>query len=566
MLVKFVTKQKYKEMEKYKFLRVISLLILLLAFSGCEDYFEVNPDDVLLEKDYPTTVTELYSAYMGIAAKVQDVADQGFFLEGLRGDFLEPTQNATKDMIDLYHYREGANNELANPAGYYAVIINANDYIHHVEKFYLKNPTAIDKETFGALIGGAIRYKAWAYGMLAKLYGKAVWIDGPLSEFKDLSDKPLLEFDDIFLKCIDLIENGIEIGGQAVDGKGIIRWSNVLYPGQGDSPELLEWNRICPDPEMLLAEYYLFTGNFQQVFDNCMVLIRRGGAEESYLLNKSDWTGNWIRIFREFRRMEAMFIVPYDYDRNQTNRIIEYFSNQSPNKYKLRPSEFLRDQYTAQIRADGQQGDNARGNTKTYAMQNGQWVVNKYSTGHQTIDRIHRNDVLIMLKRASDIYFWLTEALIHLERFEEARVFLNGGIEGYFDAGNGVFTPPFESYPETLYQASERNRGLGANQGIRGRAGLRPLGEEYFDNPGNMQESKKALDILLAEETSLESAAEARALFAFIRMAKRWNDPAIVADRVSAKYPEGERESIRAHLMNPGNWFINYNLSPDDLK
>ena len=82
-------------------IRKILVLTTIAGFSfGCSDYFSSNPDDILLEEDYPGSITELYSGYMGIAAKVQEVADKAFYLEGLRSDFLEPTENAGKDIKD----------------------------------------------------------------------------------------------------------------------------------------------------------------------------------------------------------------------------------------------------------------------------------------------------------------------------------------------------------------------------------------------------------------------------------------------------------------------------------
>ncbi|MBN1927159.1 MAG: hypothetical protein JW798_15105, partial [Prolixibacteraceae bacterium] len=68
------------------------------------------------------------------------------------------------------------------------------------------------------------------------------------------------------------------------------------------------------------------------------------------------------------------------------------------------------------------------------------------------------------------------------------------------------------------------------------------------------------LDSLLVEETCLELAGEGKAYYTMLRMAKRWNDPSILADRVSAKYPEGLQEAIRTKLMDPTNWFVDFKL------
>lgn len=257
--------------------KIYFLALLFPLLSGCDDFFAPNTDDTLLEKDYIGTSYELYTGYMGLAACVQDVVDQAMFLEGLRGDLLEPTTNAPVEMWDVYNYKDlqqpFSDNALADPKGFYAVILNSNDYLEHVFEYKEKYPTVLSTSDYNGIIGGALRYKAWAYLMLAKIYGEAVYLDDPLATYQDLSQYPVLKFDGIIDKCIDLIETGMN----GVNGKGDIRWSNTLYPGQGDSPESLEWNRICPTPECLLAELYLYKTKKRILLRRTLFIIRRYG-------------------------------------------------------------------------------------------------------------------------------------------------------------------------------------------------------------------------------------------------------------------------------------------------
>lgn len=84
---------------------IYSVLFIAAAFvfSACSDFFNPDTSEILLEKNYVGDYTELYSGYMGLAANVQNVADQASFMEGLRGDFLEPTSNAPREIWDLYN-------------------------------------------------------------------------------------------------------------------------------------------------------------------------------------------------------------------------------------------------------------------------------------------------------------------------------------------------------------------------------------------------------------------------------------------------------------------------------
>ncbi|MFA9392147.1 MAG: hypothetical protein ACERKD_20215 [Prolixibacteraceae bacterium] len=547
---------------KQKIVQAAWGVFFLLFFSSCADFLNVNPDDVLLEDNYPSTITELYSGYMGIAASVQAVADKASFLEGLRGDLLEPTMNSTREVVELYQYTETSDNKLANPVDYYKIILNANDYIEHASTFFEENPTSIDEPTYTALIGGAIRYKTWAYLMLAKIYGQAIWIDDPLIEFSDINQFPLYDFNQLILQCIDLIENGIELNGIAIDGRGEIRWSAELFPGQGESSSNLQWNRICPPAECLLAELYLFAENYPMVIENALAVIRMGGEEDSYQLNKSEWNGEWVKPLRDFYRKESIFMFTYDYNLHQTHHLIDYYSNLAPNKYLMRPSQVAMNRFRQQVRSDGNVGDNYRGDGVSFKEINGDWVFCKFTRSFETPDKVYRNDVLITLYKASDIHLWLAEALGQLGRFQEALAFLNGGIETYFNTSTGVFMEPFDSYPASLYRTN--NSSEGACQGVRGRVSLNKVGEQIIKEPmSDVDLDKRSLDLLLIDETCLESAGEARALYTMMRIAKRWNDPSILANRVSAKYPDALKESIKAKLMDPTNWFIKYSLQEE---
>ena len=45
-----------------------------------------------------------------------------------------------------------------------------------------------------------------------------------------------------------------------------------------------------------------------------------------------------------------------------------------------------------------------------------------------------------------------------------------------------------------------------------------------------------------------------------MRIADRWNDPAILADVVAQKYTSGQANQIHQYLLNRKNWFVQYPL------
>lgn len=568
-----------------KFMKLLVLLPLMLGLTACEDFFTPDAGDILLEKQYVGDYTELYSGFMGLAGTMQSVADQASFLEGLRGDLLEPTANAPREFWDVYNYSDLTGNALADPVGYYNIILNVNDYLAHALAFKEKNPNVISAAEYEGLIGGAIRYKVWAYLMLAKIYGEAVWFDETITEYKDLSQYPILKYDQLIQACRVLMEEGV--GG--INGLTETRWSSVLFPGQADSPTNLMWNRICPPSEVLLAEIYLNQQEYEKVIQQAVAIIKRGGEREaSYQLNLSEYNSEWRQFGTRFVRKEQITIAFFDFSLKQTNRYIEYYSNNYPNRYYLRPTAANRKRFESQPNASGILNDQYRGNNVSYKKVNGEWVFQKFLIEHETPDKIYANDVQISLYRAAEVHLFLIEALVGLGRFTEALGFLNNGIGSHYNATLGKFNPPFEMYPSTLYRTSSTSEM--ANRGVRGRVNLSEVGGFALQaaTPLDTLIAIQRLDSLIVEEFALEFAGEGKAHYAMNRMNRRWSATAdrswasrwlsaignqnpeelwgtkvqnYWAETVAAKYTNGRGPSIASELSGSlDNWFIRYDL------
>lgn len=558
-------------------------LSLMILTTSCEDFFAPETGDMLPEQNYVGDYTELYSGFMGLAASMQQVADQASFLEGLRGDLLEPTARAPREFWDVYNYESLTDNSLADPVGYYNLILNTNDYIQHTDAFMKLNPTALSETEYNGLIAGAIRYKVWAYLQLAKIYGEAVYFDNTITEYQDLSKYPVLDYDQIMDKCRSLME----IGVNGINGLTEIRWSSVLFPGQADSPTNLMWNRICPPSEVLLAEIYLNQHEYKKAWEQSLAIIKRGGENEaSYQLNLSEYNGEWKLFGYSFVRKEQITIAYFDFSLKQTNRYIKYYSNNYPNEYLLRPTEANRSRFENQYNASGVLNDQYRGVGVSYKFVNGDWVMQKFLAGHESSDKIYLNDVQISLYRAAEVHLFMIEALVGMGRFEEALGFLNNGIGSSYNATIAKFNPPYEEYPSCLYRTSSTSEM--ANRGVRGRVNLSEVGGFSLQAATALDTLKamQRMDSLIVEEISLEFAGEGKALYAMNRMARKWSaqsdrswaaewissaaeaNPANLwgstvsdywAKTIAKKYSNGNGPAIESALKTDlKNWFINY--------
>lgn len=537
-------------------IQITLLCGLLFLATGCSKFFELDAADVLKDDEYIGEGNELYSGYMGIAATVQDVADHAVFLSELRGDLLEPTANAPQELWDIYNHKPLAGNSFADPSGYYKVIANANNYIDKALEYAEMYPNAVETQHVGALVSGAIRFKVWAYLMLGKLYGKAVYTDQPNVDVERLDELPVLELDALFAKLIQLMETGVA----GFNGKIVLDWGGILYPGVEASEQDLVWNMNCPSPEPLLMELYLWTGQYARVVEIGMPFIYDNGSGR-FKIGNDDYNAEWVQLFTRspVTKTRALInIVPFDFERNQTNRLIRFFSNTAPSVYYLRPTEVAMDRFRSQVRLDGHTiGDFYRGERYSFVQQQGDWIFRKFNHERESATEIYKNNVHIVLYRDSDVHFFILEALNQLELFDEAEALLNDGVNLYLSRNAGNLQYPFNN--------EVWNSQLNRNWGIRRRVDLGPvypdgLSKSELDTPEKIEAYKKALDELIVEEACMESAGEARSYFTMVRIAKRWNDPSILANRVSAKYDAGMQQAIHDQLMDPQNWFVDYPL------
>jgi hypothetical protein len=193
---------------------------------------------------------------------------------------------------------------------------------------------------------------------------------------------------------------------------------------------------------------------------------------------------------------------------------------------------------------------------ETYSGSNEYYVSTFVRDNQQSF----QDDTYIYLFRADEYHFFMIEALNNLGRYTEADVLMNMGLSRYATSVGVKSVEAWETYQKENKMFEEFSSlwigGLDgshkySNDGIRNVLGLkdRPFVIDDEETPN----AKKFNDCAIADEYMLEFATEGKTYPALIRIATRWNDYSIVADRVSPKY--GARASeIHAKIMAGGYW------------
>ena len=164
-------------------------------------------------------------------------------------------------------------------------------------------------------------------------------------------------------------------------------------------------------------------------------------------------------------------------------------------------------------------------------------VVYKYSIGKGTFD----NDPFFIVYRAPEIHLDLAEVYTYWAFNDNGtvRTFTLNAVNILNDGSNYT---PLSNRPQ---------------MGVRGRAGLGGVNLNRFPN-GDLPGKQQYLDQLILSERGRELAFEGKRFYDLMRVAKRMNNPSILANAVSAKFSYGRRFQVRSYLMDENNWYIHF--------
>ncbi|MBR1879357.1 MAG: RagB/SusD family nutrient uptake outer membrane protein [Prevotella sp.] len=161
--------------------------LLLLSFSpslltSCSDMLEVESSRQLSNPDLNQKTDSVFYAY-GIMQAIQQLADQYYFQNEMRGDLVKPTDKASTHLQSLASFSADATNKYDSVYLYYKVINNCNYYLAHRDTTLKTGAQNVVANEYASVA----TFRAWTYLQLARQYGQAPYITEPVTTIAQIN-------------------------------------------------------------------------------------------------------------------------------------------------------------------------------------------------------------------------------------------------------------------------------------------------------------------------------------------------------------------------------------------
>lgn len=163
------------------FLSIIAASILGVT-SSCSDMLSTDSTRFAGEQDLNQKTDSMFYS-LGIMQAMQQLADQHFFQNELRGELVQTTSNATTHLQNLANYSAGTENKYDSVYLYYKVINNCNYYLAHRDTTLATGTQNVVKNEFAAVAA----FRAWTYLQLTHQYGNVPYVTAPMLTISDIN-------------------------------------------------------------------------------------------------------------------------------------------------------------------------------------------------------------------------------------------------------------------------------------------------------------------------------------------------------------------------------------------
>ena len=371
------------------------------------------------------------------------------------------------------------------------------------------------------------------------------------------------------------------------------------------------WNEYAMD--VLMGQMYLTIGDYVKAMEHFESILYNyeGDNNIKYGMDDKFRNNNWKNILTGIDPDEHILTLKFAKGDRQQHDLQFLFSNEMSNSYQIKPTPTCIQYWEAswdgfrliddpdqdgEIILDperpGEPGDFYRGYNISYAYSRNGVIMNNAEV-KEMLENKRTGDNLRVREAMEDVDTLAFKYLYGKAPFDhDANVIIYraAGIHLYAAEiyANWYFQSGFTVKPNVIMAEKFLNDGsyqFNPDQlGVRGRVGFDD-GDEYVpvDNDiiylrdpvtnqvtgsinlqGDLLGKQQYLENKVIEERARELAFEGERFYDLMRVAKRRDDNAYLADRIAAKFSGTEAEHIQDLLMDEENWYIPFYLESDE--
>ncbi|MFR9166505.1 MAG: RagB/SusD family nutrient uptake outer membrane protein [Dysgonomonas sp.] len=468
-------------------------VLVSLAFMSCDDWLDLEPNNAQTAKQYWNTTKDVQSVVGASYVKLRESVDYLYIWGEARGTGLDVLTVADSDMkgvLDIKELKATDKNKYVKWSSIYEIIKMTNSVLKYAPEVLKKDPSFTQAEMNG-YFSEVYFVRALAYFYLVRTFKEVPLILEPYVDDKQSFNFPKSS-EDAILKQIteDLIL--------------ALKSAKEYYPEvDNNNPANTKGRATVWSINALLADIYLWQGDYDKCIDACDVLLK---SNRLGLLSTSKWFTNYY----PGNSNESIFEIQYSYSKSQTNKFLEWFYTKQ--RYAVSLNTISLYEETTPL------GD-IRGEKGTFIGSYAWKYMGKDFNDSEGSTLMIRNtgtenDQNFILYRLADIYLMKAEALI-----------MKGGETNWDDAVELIAK-------------------------IRERAGI----VENLTKPSTETEM---INLLMGERMR-EFCGEGKAWFDLLRIAKRDNYKYkdYMITQVMASLNPQTAEIVRSKLLNEGSHYL----------
>ncbi len=161
---------------------IMCALALTNGLVSCADMLEPDDPRQVFDPELKSKSDSVFYAF-GIMQAVQQLADQYYYQNEMRGDLVTTTENTDENLRTLANFSATTENKYDSIYLYYKVINNCNYYLAHRDTALYDGNTNITINEYAAVQA----FRAWAYLQAARIYGKIPYITEPLTTISQIN-------------------------------------------------------------------------------------------------------------------------------------------------------------------------------------------------------------------------------------------------------------------------------------------------------------------------------------------------------------------------------------------